>query len=67
MELHKADWGGQEEGKGWVKKKKPKIGPASRVRRPSSSDEELTRNDQGWKFMSCSHGQEFGKQLQAGS
>ena len=51
MELHKADWGGQEEGKGWVKKKKPKIGPASRVRRPSSSDEELTRNDQGWKFI----------------
>ena len=36
-----------------LKKKRPKIGPASRVRRdPSSGDEELTRNAQGTDLAS---------------
>ena len=40
-----------------LKKKRPKIGPASRVRRdPSSGDEELTRNAQGTRDQTSSKG-----------
>ena len=40
-----------------LKKKRPKIGPASRVRRdPSSGDEELSRNAQGTRDQTSSKG-----------